>query len=54
MRTDGRFKYDRKIARFLAPEDTIDILRRFAHCIFEVETVGDESPGLHGHGSCEE
>jgi hypothetical protein len=35
---------DRKIARFFAPEDAIDILRRFAHYIFVVVTVGDESP----------
>jgi len=32
---------DRKIARFLAAEDAIDILRRFAHYIFVVVTVAD-------------
>jgi hypothetical protein len=37
---------DRKIARFFAPEDAIDILRRFAHYIFVVVAIGDESPGL--------
>jgi hypothetical protein len=47
------WRLHRQVRRFLPLEDAIDIIRRFAHCVFVVVTVADESPGFHGRGCCE-